>query len=292
VDLQFKHQIRVAIDRRKENQFQRFVDELFIKKYSRSFIPVKQKHDKGCDGILNNNEILAAYAPANHTLKKFKKKIGEDHDSYVKNWKITHPKWCVVYNGEFTAEMIKFIDSLESDAGKIDIGQIVSMVERMNWANIRDLAEYLGIPDEYYINDIMQNVISDLLKNSKKSAKAITQEKPIYIEDKIELNYDSNDIENAKNEYSVFLPTLGKLKGVLKTYDDEEINALKVRVISEFGKLGGKFKVRLENLADNFAGKCKNDQQYLFYVKVILLYMFEICLIGKKVEAENGNSAA
>lgn len=292
MDLQLKHQIKVAIERRKENQFQRFVDELFIKKYSRRYIPVKQKHDKGCDGILNNNEILAAYAPDNHTLRKFKKKIGKDHESYVKNWKNTHPKWCVVYNGEFTAEMITFIDSLESEAGKIDIGQILSMVESLNWANTRDLAEYLGIPDEYYINDIMHNVISDLLKNSIKSAKAITQEKPIYIEDKIELNYGSDDIENAKNEYSVFLPTLGKLKGVLKTYDDEEINALKVRVISEFGKLGGKFKVRLENLADNFAGKSKNDQQYLFYVKVILLYMFEICLIGKKVEAENGNSAA
>ncbi len=292
MDLQFKHQIKVAIDRRKEKQFQSLVDELFIKKYSRSYTPVKQKRDKGCDGILNNNEILAAYAPDNHTLRKFKKKIGDDHLSYVKNWKRTHPKWLVVYNGEFTAEMITFIDSLESKAGKIDIGQILSMVESLNWANIRDFAEYLGIPEEYYINDIMQNVINDLLKNSTKSAKAILQEKPIYIEDKIELNYGSDDIENAKNEYLVSLPTLGKLKDVLKAYNDEEINALKFRVISGFGKLRGKFKVRLENLAENFAGKSRNDQQYLFYVKVMLLYMFEICLIGKKVEAENGYSAA
>jgi hypothetical protein len=79
---------------------------------------------------------------------------------------------------------------------------------------------------------------------------------------------------------------MGKLKDTLKSYDDEEMAALKNKVITEYGKLSGDFKTRLNNLTELLSGNNGNDQQYKYYVRVVLLYMFEICLIGQRVEAE------
>ena len=62
--------------------------------------------------------------------------------------------------------------------------------------------------------------------------------------------------------------------------------ALKNKVITEYGKLSGDFKTRLNNLTAALSGNHKNDQQYKYYVRVVLIYMFEICLIGKRSEAE------
>jgi|SRR5208282_835629 len=128
----FKHQIKIAIDKLKENNFQDFVDQLYLKIFSSDFMPIKKKHDKGCDGIINNKESLAVYAPEKYNLKKFKKKIKEDHVNYVKNWKNRLPKWRVVYNGEFTADMEKFVNSLENDSIKIGIAQIIYDIDCLN----------------------------------------------------------------------------------------------------------------------------------------------------------------
>lgn len=286
MDAIFKHQIKIAIDRLKENSFQNFVDELYLKKFGSDFTPIKQKRDKGCDGIVKNNGSLAVYAPEKYTLRSFKKKVKEDHENYIKNWKNELPKWRVVYNGEFTAEMFKFVDSLENGSKKIGIAQIIDDIDGLNWVHQRAIAEYLGINEQFFINDLLQNVINDLLKNAKAPAKILLFQKPTYIEDKIQLNFNSNDVENAKIEYLNSLGSMGKLKVILKSYDDEEVAALKNKVIIEYGKLSGDFKTRLNNLTAALSGNHNNDQQYKYYVRVVLLYMFEICLIGKRSEAE------
>jgi len=286
MDAIFKHQITIAIDRLKNNNFQNFIDELYLKKYGSNFTPIKQKKDKGCDGIINNNESLAVYAPEKYTLRVFKKKINEDHNNYDGNWKTKLPKWRVVYNGEFTAEMLQFVDSLEDGSKKIGIAQIINDIDGLNWVHQRSIADYLGINEQFFINDILQNVIDDLLKNAYASSGSLPSEEPIYIVDKIQLNFNSSDVENAKEEYLNSLGSMGKLKDTLKSYDDEEMAALKNKVITEYGKLSGDFKTRLNNLTELLSGNNGNDQQYKYYVRVVLLYMFEICLIGQRVEAE------
>lgn len=286
MDAIFEHQIKVAIDRHKEKNFQDFVDNLFLKIFGSNFTPIKQKHDKGCDGIINNNECLAVYAPEQYSLRAFKKKIEDDHKNYIKNWKQMLPKWRVVYNGEFTAEMVIFVESLENGSKRIGIAQIIDDIDILDWVNQRAIAEYLGINEQFFINDLLQNVIKDLLKNAKAPVKNLFSQKPTYIEDKIQLNYNSIDVENAKNEYLNSLESMGMLKDKLKAYDDEEVSALKNKVITEYGKLSGDFKTRLNNLTAALSGNNNRDQQYKYYLRVILLYMFEICLIGKKSEAE------
>lgn len=125
------------------------------------------------------------------------------------------------------------------------------------------------------------------MKNAEASIKIISYQKPTYIEDKIKLNFNVDDVENAKIEYLTSLGSMGKLKDILKSYDDEELAALKNIIITEDGKFLGNFKTRLNYLTDSLAGNHKSDQLYKYYVRVVLLYMFEICLIGKRLEAEN-----
>ncbi len=63
---------------------------------------------------------------------------------------------------------------------------------------------------------------------------------------------------------------------------------IKWRVIEDYNKLSGNFKSRLNNLSDQYTKQYGNseDDGYRKYVKVILLYMFEQCLIGKKIDKE------
>lgn len=281
-----RHQVKIAIDRLKETNFQRFVDQFFIKKCGTGYTPIKPKRDKGCDGILDNCEILAVYAPEKYSLKVFKTKTKSDHDEFVKNWKSKYPKWCVVFNGEFTAEMFTFLDDLENGCRKIGINQLLDDIGCLEWVKIREILEYLGMDQQYFINDLLQNVINDLLKNSYVTSQETQSRKPIYIEEKIELNFDSEDVENAKNDYLNSLGTMVKLKDILKIYNDDEIAALKGKIINDYGKLAGDFKTRFNNLTETLSGNQSNDQQYVYYVRVVLLYMFESCLIGTRLEGE------
>ena len=80
----FKHQIKMAIDGLNGNNFQDFMNYFFIKKYGINFTPIKNKKDKGGDGILNDKTIIAAYAPERYPAR-FKIKIKEDYEKYKTN---------------------------------------------------------------------------------------------------------------------------------------------------------------------------------------------------------------
>ena len=77
-----------------------------------------------------------------------------------------------------------------------------------------------------------------------------------------------------------------QLKDVLKLYQDFEIDSLKTKVSSTYNKLAGDFKTRLNNLVDLLSERNKNDDYYVMFLRIVLIYFFEICLIGKKTESE------
>jgi hypothetical protein len=286
MDAIFEYQIKAAIERLKENNFQEFLVELLLKKHGKGFTAVKQKRDQGCDGIIGGKTVVAAYAPPNAGLNEFKKKAKDDHDKYTKNWSAKYPAWCFVYNGELTAEMVKCIDDLKIDADKWDIRQIMEIVHSLSWSRKRDLAAYLGIDEKYFINDVLRNVIDDMLRTAGENTETKPQEKPIYIEEKIGLNFAKSDVDGALREYEEILPFLTELKDVLKAYSDAEVGALKNKIATEFNKLSGGFKTKLNNLTDGLSERNKNDDLYWFYVRVVVIYIFEICLIGQKVKGE------
>lgn len=282
-----KHQFRVAIDSRKEGSFNDFVNEIFVKRFGGAFSPVKQKHDKGCDGILDNDTIIAAYAPQKPNLRSFKKKAGDDFYSYKNNWQSNHPKWSYVYNGEYTAEMVQYLKSLKNDVILTDINCLIDLVEQLTHFKRRELASSLGIDEVLIVNDIMLAVVEDLFKMaSDYEGEAHPHEPPPYIEDKIAKNYTFSEVKEALKEYEFVMEYFPQLKDVLKSYESHEISALKTKLINCYNKYSGDFKTRLENLIEEFSKNNKDDDSYSFFVRVVLFYFFETCVIGQRPESE------
>ncbi len=60
-----RRQFRNAIKLLTDHSFQEFVAFLFSTAHGDSFTVLKQKQDKGSDGILNGDTILAVYGPEN-----------------------------------------------------------------------------------------------------------------------------------------------------------------------------------------------------------------------------------
>ncbi|MDP3065906.1 MAG: hypothetical protein Q8N08_04130 [Methanobacteriaceae archaeon] len=275
----------MAIDGLKENNFQDFMNELLIKKYGINFTPIRPKKDKGGDGILYNTTIIQAYAP--NKPDRFKKKIEEDYEKYKENWMSKYPKWCIVFNGQFTAGMLLSIDELDRGIKKCDINHILELINSLRFPIIREIArDYLRIDEEYIINDVLKKIIDDLLKDNTSLYSIDEHLQPPYIEDKVKLNYSEEDIQGALNEYKDMIPDISKFESVLKCYEDEDIKILKNKVTTEYSKLVGDFKTRLNNLNELFAERNKNDDRYKYAVRVVLIYFFETCKIGKKTSEE------
>lgn len=287
MDNLLRHQIKNAIDSRKENNFQEFINLLFIKRYGTSFSPIKAKHDKGCDGILNNQIIIAVYAPHKSELRAFKKKTKDDYNSYKNNWQSHYPKWQYVFNGEYTASMKEYLISLRSDVITLDINGILEVIEELTHDKKREILTCLGINEQYIIYDIMTLVVEDIFKTIEDSSdNNIIHTTPPYIEDKIRINYDISDVDDAMKQYEIVVEYFSQLQSILINYSDYDISSLKSKLLNSYSKLIGNFKTRLSNLIDEFTANNKNDDLYVFFVRVVLIYFFEICVIGKKPESE------
>lgn len=52
----FHNAIKTQISSLTDNNFQNFIDELYSKLYGSEYLSIKQKRDKGCDGIIINEK--------------------------------------------------------------------------------------------------------------------------------------------------------------------------------------------------------------------------------------------
>lgn len=100
------------------------------------------------------------------------------------------------------------------------------------------------------------------------------------------LNFKIKDVNEAFKEYENVAEYFSKLKDVLKMHQDFEINPLKDKIIVSYNKLSGDFKTRLNNITEHIAERNNKDGYYVFFIRVVLIYFFEICIIGKKTENE------
>jgi len=104
--------------------------------------------------------------------------------------------------------------------------------------------------------------------------------------DKIKLNYDQDDIEGAVQEYEILSEYFTQLSQLLSGYDDNQINSLKMRVIGDFNNIGGQFSDKLRLLTKQYSEKYNHDDEFTMYIQVVLTYLFEQCLVGRKTPAE------
>lgn len=284
MDTTVKEILKTKISSLKELRFQEFINNLFIICYGVDFVVVKQKHDKGSDGILLNSKVIACYAPESYDLKDFKTKISGDYKSYEKNWETTHPEWIVVYNGPFLANMIKHVDSLKKNAIKFGIDNILDLIDLQNWTKRNKIHESLGIGSEYVKYDIIEEAIKDIIQFSEVGA-ASKLEIPISPAAKIELNYTLDEIEDAINDFEAYCLNASFISDVLADYN-EQYPVLIDKVRSDFSKYDKSFsfKDRFELIINQYSKNARkqDDDIYVYYVKMLMLYCFEQCIIGKK----------
>ena len=281
-----RKQMVAAIKLKTDTSFQEFSDTLFSLAHEANFTSLKQKRDKGGDGILNGDTILAAYAPEAYSLSDFKKKINSDYKKYDANWRPTHPKWMVVTNCELLANMVQHIEAKHAGAFKLGVIELVTKIEGLPWSKIRRIGEFLGIASELLMNDLLGQVIDDLIRMDENGYAATQRPHALYIEDKIALNYAPAEIMQAIEQYSECLEYFDAMQSILKGHTTMEISSLRTRISRDFSELGGTFSQRMNGLVARYCEKSPNDDLYRFATIVVLTFFFEQCLIGSRTSGE------
>lgn len=266
-------------------EFQNAMDDIMSIIYDNDYTEVKQKRDKGCDGILYNQKILAAYAPEKYSLADFKKKTRGDFKKYSDHWQDTHEEWAVVTNTELTSSMILYVDSLYPNSEIIGINNLVSRIRSAPWVKAIKIFRALQIPERYYTYDLFSFVIEDLI-GSDEPENTLPYEKPIYIEEKITLNIsEAENIEIFTEEYEEYFKDYKIIENILSNYSPNDVTALRTKIRSNYLALTGSFLVKIVSLTDILAGN-RNDEIYKQYIRKLIFYFFEQCLIGIKTKIE------
>ncbi len=283
---------KIQIENLYKYDFQDFITKLFMLRYGvENYISPRDIKDKGADGIIINKEtIIACYGPEKINQKSYLNKIENDFKSYSDNWKLSYKNWMFVTNNDIPAWAIQKINSLKKDAKQIGIKNILQFIEELSSSNKRELGKYLNIQTELFAKDYLNEIIEDLIKDISFTDTNTEYKQQIYFSDKVKLNYVQEDIAGILQEYDIYLENgvFSEIKSLLFGYEDEDTNKLKIRVISDFNNKSGNFKSRLQQLSEKYLDKysSENDDEYLYYIRAVLIYLFEQCLIGTKTKEE------
>jgi len=291
-----KNAFIIQIKSKQGFDFEDFIDELYLLKYGADdYVPIRRGKDKGNDGtIISERKILACYAPEKYSKTSFERKVlgntseKGDFPKYIENWKTEFGNWEMLVNHEVSPDQLKIIDDLDGDTSIKGITQLITIIENdLPKSKVRKLAVYLGISD-YFKQDYIREILDDLLSKPSGIDNPIEYLRPMYIGDKIKLNFKEEELDNIDSEFDVVFDDFNIIAGILKGYIDDENKTIKWRIINDFGKLSGSFKEKLDSLTDSYTREYANidDDEYKRYVKTVLLYMFEQCFIGKKTNEE------
>jgi len=283
---------RIQIKSLYGTDFQNFITKLYLYRYgSEDYIPPRDIKDKGADGIIvSKNMIVACYGPEKVDKSRYIKKIKDDFKSYAGNWESNYKNWMFVTNVDLPEYAIRKIDELKSGVTRIGIKNILTFIDDLSNNQKRELGKYLNIQQSFFALDYLKEVIEDLLKDSKFTDKNIKYEKQLYFPDKVRLNYDLDDIDSITDEYEGYIENgiFDEIQSLLYAYEDEDFERLKTRIRNDFSGKSGVFKERLRQLAEHYLIKysSENDDSYLYYLRAVLVYFFEQCIIGKKTNKE------
>lgn len=285
----------VQIENKKGFDFEDFIDELFLLKYGPdNYLPIRKVRDNGNDGtIISERKILACYAPKKYSRKEFEDKVlgtktkSGDFEKYKSEWENDFENWEMIVNHDVAPEQLTIIDKLDGKTSIKGIKQIISIIDDLPKTKLRKLAKFLEI-EGFIVKDYIGDILNDLLNNSNRNEEILKYKHAPYIPSKIVINYNEEDVDGALSEFIEISQNFNIVEDFLVNYEDDEKGKIKYRVIEDFNKLSGSFRIKLNNLTIQYTEKYGNieDDDYRFYVKTILLYMFEQCLIGKKTEKE------
>jgi hypothetical protein len=287
-----KNSFRVQIESLNLFAFQDFITELFILRYgSENYIPPREIKDKGADGIItSSNTLVACYGPKVIDKHRYIKKIDDDFKSYKENWIDDYKNWMFVTNNDIPEYAIKKINSIKPDAAQIGIKNILQFIDELTSSQKRAVGNYLNIDRDLFARDYLKELIEDLIKDAEFTLENVDYKTQIYFPDKVALNFKQTDINNVLDEYDSYFENgvFNLIGGLLFGYDDEDFEKLKHKIKYDYTNESGSFKKRLKQLIDKYLNKyaSENDDDYLYYLRAILLYLFEQCIIGDKTKAE------
>jgi hypothetical protein len=272
--------------------FQNFITKLFMFRYgAENYIPPREIKDKGADGIIvDKNTIVACYGPIKIEKNRYLDKIEDDYKSYSDNWQTAYKNWMFVTNNNIPEWGINRINKLKKDSSQIGLENILQFVDELQSYQKRELGNYLNIEKDLFARDYLKEIIEDLIKESSFTDENIEYKKRIYFPDKVSLNFEQDDINNILQEYDSYIENgvFNEISSLLFGYEDEDFEKLKHRIIYDFNNKLGDFRSRLQQLTEKYLGKysSENDDDYLYYIRAVLIYLFEQCLIGNKTKGE------
>tara|TARA_B100000378_G_scaffold225912_1_gene189854 strand:- start:27058 stop:27939 length:882 start_codon:yes stop_codon:yes gene_type:complete len=287
-----KNSFRIQIKSLTLFEFQDFITELFMLRYgSENYIAPREIKDKGADGIINSSKtLIACYGPKIIDKRKYLKKIQDDFNSYSDYWRADYKNWMFVTNNDIPEYGIKKINNLKPDASPIGVKNLLQFIEELSGSQKRKIGEYLNISEDLFARDYLKELIEDLIKDSEFTSENITYESQLYFPDKVALNFNQEDIDNILDEYDSYFENgvFSVIKGLLHGYTDEDFEKLKHKIKIDYNNQFGNFKIRLKQIIENYLFKysSSNDDDYLYYLRAIMLYLFEQCLIGDKTKIE------
>ncbi|MEX2567140.1 MAG: hypothetical protein WD431_14445 [Cyclobacteriaceae bacterium] len=278
--------------------FQDMVIKIFQMKYGETgFTDIRPQKDKGNDGIVESEKrIIACYGPeeTQNTAKRqkdFEAKAKGDFEQYKTHWETQYPKWSIVINHKIDPQYDKIVKELSSNGTVIGLSQLLTIIDNLKNYQKRQLGSYLKIDKELFATDFLGEILEDMLKEDE-DLTITTPYQPkgiIEIGEKILNNFNKEEIDEVKSEYeSILLEGIfNQVNNLLYGYEDSEIVKIKRRIIYDYThKSNGNFNGRLEQLTNLYLEKysSERDDDYLYYVRGLLLYLFEQCLIGIKTQ--------
>lgn len=289
---------RVQIESLSLFEFQDFITKLLMFRYgAEDFISPRDIKDKGADGIITSkNTLVACYGPKKIDKKRYLNKIQGDYDAYKENWENDYSNWMFVTNNDIPEYGIKKIISLKKDTVQIGTKNILQFIEELSSFQKRSIGNYLNIDKSLFAKDYLREIIDDLIKDASFTKENVEYVQQIYFPDKVKLNYETADITGISDEYTVYISNgvFKEISSLLYGYDDEDFEKLKHRILYDFNSKSGDFKSRLRQLTEQYLYKYSDerDDEYLYYIRGVLIYLFEQCLIGLKTEQENDTTAS
>lgn len=292
-----QNQLRQQVSRLQGDDFQQFVIQLMFFHYGTDgFTTLRPQKDEGADGIIKSKRaVIACWGPdlkAPSQLKKaFEKKVKSDFDSYQKNWLSTYPNWIVVINHEPAPNEVKFVDSLKSGSPIMGLNEILHLInQEIGLANRRVIYELLQIPKEFVSQDVLDGLLEDILKSAESDA-VVEYNSPLYVPDKIRLNFDQHDIDSVEDEfYQLEEEYFSAIKSALSAFEDRELTRIKRKMIQDYHlTIGNSFSEKFNNLTMQYLNKYAfdGDSEFRDVIRGLLFWIFEQCLIGRKTPAES-----
>lgn len=284
-------------------EFEAVINKMYLIKHgSDGYQPTRERSDDGAEGLIRSSKtIIAAYGPDRYDEKKFFKKVDDDYDDFIKKWAADYPNWTMHFNGPLAPDQIRICEELKERAKKNDIetdliivkgiDQIMQYIaDEMSSRQLRQLATYLGVPRELITFDQIRSIIDDLIQGIPIDLNSVDYKIEVSIVEKININYSDEDRDSAKEEYQdiVLNGTLKKIWNILATYENEQITILKLKVRRELDVINGTYKEKVNSLVAKYLDKYSNDNdaEFEYYIRALLVYCFEQCMIGKKTKSE------